>query len=218
MRPFGDFQTMRLSKAIKEMQRRKLSLHSNRFSSHPEMLFNWWFQTAETLQIKGLAEKFTETMRNNSSNRRLLASASFSSSRYLSVPSQYSSGSRQLSTESLPEDYLRRYLIFLIIDVIATFRLSTRLTFSQSWKKIDMIAITLLVEPILLGKPQWSPDSIRSNLAYLAQRLMQPKELCHPLSVRHECNFAKSSDECLAVAAVSWCKIPVTFVLSRIGF
>ena len=65
-----------------------------------------------------------------------------------------------------------------------------------------MIAITLLVEPILLGKPQWSPDSIRSNLAYLAQRLMQPKELCHPLSVRHECNFVKSSDECLAVAAV----------------
>eukprot|EP00093_Oithona_nana_P006019 06019.XXX_38040_36817_1 [CDS] Oithona nana genome sequencing. len=67
-------------------------------------------KTAETLQIKGLAEKFTETMTNNSSNRRMLATASFSSNRYLSVPSQYSSGSRQLSTESLPEDYLRRTL------------------------------------------------------------------------------------------------------------
>lgn len=61
-------------------------------------------KTAETLQIKGLAEKFTESV--SSARRTLLASSSFASSRHLSVPSV---GSRQLSTESLPEYFQRTH-------------------------------------------------------------------------------------------------------------
>ena len=72
------------------------------------------FQTAETLQIKGLAEKFSEfpgNLMTNSSPRKapLISSSSLGSSRLLSVPSQHSVGSRQMSTESLPE-YFNRYV------------------------------------------------------------------------------------------------------------
>ena len=59
-------------------------------------------QTADTLQIKGLGEKFSESV-NDIMNSG--GSASFPRSpRLLSVPSQ---NSRQMSTESLPE-YLHR--------------------------------------------------------------------------------------------------------------
>ena len=76
-----------------------------------------FFQTAETLQIKGLAEKF-ESVGNlltnstgSSSRKPLISSSSLGSSRLLSVPSQHSVGSRQMSTESLPE-YFNRFVIY----------------------------------------------------------------------------------------------------------
>ena len=81
-------------------------------------------KTADTLQIKGLGEKYSESVNSligggSSSNERSHATRAESSSgdpdrgrslasnRLLSVPSQHSFGSRQLSTESLPE-YLHR--------------------------------------------------------------------------------------------------------------
>jgi hypothetical protein len=72
------------------------------------------FQTADTLQIKGLAEKFSEESMGGllSGVGKLASSASKdkppTKSRLLSVPSQHSVGSRQYSTESLPE-YFNRY-------------------------------------------------------------------------------------------------------------
>ena len=83
-----------------------------RLSDQPIALI---FQTAETLQIKGLAEKFESVgnlIANSSGSRKapLISSSSLGSSRLLSVPSQHSVGSRQMSTESLPE-YPYRYVI-----------------------------------------------------------------------------------------------------------
>ena len=75
-------------------------------------------QTADTLQIKGLGEKYSESVssfigstQGNTSNvaagGRSVFESSSSSSKLLSVPSHQSGESRQLSTESLPE-YLHR--------------------------------------------------------------------------------------------------------------
>jgi len=77
-------------------------------------------KTADTLQIKGLGEKFNESVGQMMSGHRsgggghaqMRSSASMpasgiASSRLLSVPSQHSVNSRQHSTESLPE-YLHR--------------------------------------------------------------------------------------------------------------
>ena len=69
-------------------------------------------QTADTLQIKGLGEKFSESVNQMMGG----GGSSYSSQRLLSVPSQHSVNSRQLSTESLPE-YLHRYGFFEIIRV-----------------------------------------------------------------------------------------------------
>lgn len=65
-------------------------------------VFSVFFQTADTLQIKGLGEKFSESV-----NQMMGSGYSSSTPRLLSVPSQHSVNSRQLSTESLPE-YLHR--------------------------------------------------------------------------------------------------------------
>ena len=71
------------------------------------------FQTADTLQIKGLGEKYSESVsslissaQSNTANTATGSRSNFessTSSRLLSVPSQHSGESRQLSTESLPE-------------------------------------------------------------------------------------------------------------------
>lgn len=71
------------------------------------------FQTADTLQIKGLGEKFSDTVNEMMSGGGASSSsgsgAAFSarSPRLLSVPSQHSVNSRQMSTESLPEYFHR---------------------------------------------------------------------------------------------------------------
>ena len=75
------------------------------------------YQTADTLQIKGLGEKYSESVSSfigsNQGKPNSLAAGrraefeSSTSSKLLSVPSHQSGESRQLSTESLPE-YLHR--------------------------------------------------------------------------------------------------------------
>ncbi len=68
------------------------------------------FQTADTLQIKGLGEKFSESvnqMMHGGSTHSSFSSTGTAPPRLLSVPSQHSVNSRQYSTESLPE-YLHR--------------------------------------------------------------------------------------------------------------
>ena len=75
-------------------------------------------QTADTLQIKGLGEKYSEnvssfigcTQRSSSTEATVATGSgcrsgfdSSTSSKLLSVPSHQSGESRQLSTESLPE-------------------------------------------------------------------------------------------------------------------
>merc|ERR1712062_147487 len=64
------------------------------------------------------AEKFesvgnllTNSTGSTSSRKPLISSSSLGSSRLLSVPSQHSVGSRQMSTESLPE-YFNRFVIY----------------------------------------------------------------------------------------------------------
>ena len=95
------------------------SIYVKKIESLKKCVDNYYsnfFQTAETLQIKGLAEKF-ESVGNlltnstgSSSRKPLISSSSLGSSRLLSVPSQHSVGSRQMSTESLPE-YFNRFVI-----------------------------------------------------------------------------------------------------------
>ena len=83
---------------------------------------HYMFQTADTLQIKGLGEKFSESVNQimgSGNGSGAAAGSSMSSSsrgaaptpRLLSVPSQHSVNSRQYSTESLPE-YFHRYFRF----------------------------------------------------------------------------------------------------------
>ncbi len=74
-------------------------------------IFYVFLQTADTLQIKGLGEKFSESvdrvMASGGAGMPVRGGGSSAGPRLLSVPSQHSINSRQLSTESLPE-YLHR--------------------------------------------------------------------------------------------------------------
>ena len=180
------------------------------------------FQTAETLQIKGLAEKFSEfpgNLMTNSSPRKapLISSSSLGSSRLLSVPSQHSVGSRQMSTESLPE-YFNRY-VWMYSKVLIQFchicwLLSGErygLGHPAKWGKIERyfpkreMHLKLndwIVFPglILQDSIQLNQDSIPLN-----QHLESPQLKGQPLPhlwVQQDCNFERNSGVCLVEEVV----------------
>ena len=177
------------------------------------------FQTAETLQIKGLAEKFSEfpgNLMTNSSPRKapLISSSSLGSSRLLSVPSQHSVGSRQMSTESLPE-YFNRY-VWMYSKVLIQFCLCfvrgrNGLGNPAKWGKVKDIfpkkemhlkLNDWIVFPglILQDSIQLNQDSIPLN-----QHLESPQLRGQPLPhlwVQQDCNFERNSGVCLVEGAV----------------